>query len=90
MTHLPPFDTPLDRAAESVPRIGGRHWGSITLKNGLTKCDISFVACGHIHEREGVATVADTPCLNAGFRSAYNVTLEGDDVSIADVEPLEW
>ncbi|ADB62816.1 metallophosphoesterase (plasmid) [Haloterrigena turkmenica DSM 5511] len=88
LTHVPPFDTSLDRVAESVPRIGGRHWGSIALKNVLNECDISFVACGHVHEREGVATVADTPCLNAGFRSAYDVTLEGDDVSIVNTDPL--
>ncbi|MDS0477184.1 metallophosphoesterase [Natrinema sp. 1APR25-10V2] len=87
LTHVPPFDTSLDRVAESVPRIGGRHWGSIALKNVLADHDISFVACGHIHEREDVATVAGTPCLNAGFRSAYAVTLEEDDVSITDAEP---
>jgi len=86
LTHVPPFDTSLDRVAESVPRIGGRHWGSIALKNVLTEHELSFVACGHIHEREGVATVAGTPCLNAGFRSAYAVTLEEDAVSITDAE----
>ncbi|WP_254532874.1 metallophosphoesterase family protein [Natrinema gelatinilyticum] len=90
LTHVPPFDTSLDRITKSVPRIGGRHWGSIALKNVLIRHDISFVACGHIHEREGVETVAGTTCLNAGSRSAYAVTLEGEDVSITDVEsPVE-
>jgi len=87
ITHVPPFNTTLDRVAESVPRIGGRHWGSIALTNLLTDHDISFVACGHIHEAEGVETVAGTPCLNAGYRSAYDVTLENGDVSITDAEP---
>ena len=87
LTHVPPFNTTLDRVAESVPRIGGRHWGSIALTNLLTERDISFVACGHIHEAEGVDTVAGTTCLNAGYRSAYAVTLENGAVSISDAEP---
>ncbi|TMT85721.1 metallophosphoesterase [Haloterrigena sp. H1] len=87
LTHVPPFNTTLDRVAESVSRIGGRHWGSIALTNLLTEHDISFVACGHIHEADGVDTVAGTPCLNAGYRSAYDVTLENGDVSITDAEP---
>lgn len=87
LTHVPPFNTTLDQVAESVPRIGGRHWGSIALANILTEYDISFVACGHIHEAEGVETVAGTPCLNAGYRSAYDVTLENGNVSITHAEP---
>ncbi|MFA9415055.1 metallophosphoesterase [Natrinema sp. HArc-T2] len=87
LTHVPPFNTTLDRVADSVPRIGGRHWGSIALTNLLAEHDISFVACGHIHEAEGVEPVAGTPCLNAGYRSAYDVTLENGDVSITDAEP---
>ncbi|MFD1563849.1 metallophosphoesterase [Haloarchaeobius amylolyticus] len=87
LTHVPPFDTTLDRIDDAVPRIGGRHWGSIALTNLLTEYDVSFVACGHIHEGEGVDTVAGTPCLNAGYRSAYAVTLADGDVSITDAEP---
>jgi Icc-related predicted phosphoesterase len=86
VVHVPPFDTTLDRIADEVPRIGGRHWGSIALTNLLATRDVSFLACGHIHEGEGTATVAGTVCLNAGYRSAYEVTLEGDDVSVADAE----
>ena len=87
LTHVPPFDTTLDRIDDAVPRIGGRHWGSIALTNLLITHDVSFVACGHIHEGEGVDTVAGTPCLNAGYRSAYEVTIENGDVSITDAEP---
>ncbi len=88
LTHVPPFDTSIDRVAESVPQIGGRHWGSVALKNLLTAYEVSFVACGHIHECEGVATVAGTPCLNAGSRNAYDVRIEAGDISITEAEPL--
>lgn len=85
--HVPPFDTPLDRVEESVPRIGGRHWGSVALSNVLASHDVAFLACGHIHEGEGAATVAGTTCLNAGYRNAYSVTIEESGVELSRAEP---
>lgn len=86
VTHVPPFNTPLDRITESHPRLGGLHWGSLALRNYLQRTDIPFVVSGHVHEGEGTTSIAGTTCLNAGFRSAYQVTVE-DTVS---VDPVRW
>jgi Icc-related predicted phosphoesterase len=84
-THIPPYNTPLDRH-HSVGRreadLEGLHVGSIGLKLALRKHRPIAALSGHSHNGEyqsGVDGTAGRPhMLNVGFRGIVDVEFDGD------------
>ncbi|HDR53701.1 MAG TPA: YfcE family phosphodiesterase [archaeon] len=60
LTHVPPFDTKVDRLWT------GRHVGSPFLRSMVEEYQPDLVVSGHIHEARGVDRIGKTVVLNPG------------------------
>lgn len=79
LTHVPPFDTELDRLWT------GRHVGSSFLRSIIEEYQPEMVISGHIHESGGVDKIGKTLLLNPGALSdGYSAWLEFEK----DKEPV--
>lgn len=86
VSHLPPFDTPLDLITNSRSRLQGKHWGSIAIRHLLRHQPLSLCLSGHIHGSAGVETVEQTVAVNAGYRRAWLIDGLTDHPRVAEVD----
>jgi Icc-related predicted phosphoesterase len=61
VVHFPPLNTKLDEFAP------GKHGGSPTLRDWVTRNQPAYLFCGHIHETAGSSDrIGQTQCFNVG------------------------
>jgi uncharacterized protein len=61
VVHFPPLNTRLDEFAP------GKHAGSLTLREWVTRAQPAYLFCGHIHETAGRSDrIGQTHCFNVG------------------------
>ncbi len=61
VVHFPPLNTRLDEFAP------GKHCGSPTLREWVTRDQPAYLFCGHIHETAGRSDhIGQTQCINVG------------------------
>ena len=68
VSHTPPHGSAADA-------LGGRHVGSITVREYCLKAEPIAVSCGHIHEARSVSTLGRTLVVNAGPAKGGNAAL---------------
>ncbi len=68
VSHTPPHGTGADD-------LGGRHVGSVTVREYCLKEEPIAVLCGHIHEARSISRLGGTVVVNAGPAKAGNAAL---------------
>ena len=84
VSHAPPYGTRCDVA------VGGRHVGSIKVREFILRHQPVLSICGHIHESRAVDELGKTKVVNPGpfFRGYYAVaklTKEGAEVELKKI-----
>lgn len=86
VSHVPPFNTPIDVIREDGSPLQGHHWGSVAVRHALREHSPTLCLCGHIHGAAGVVEVDGTLCVNPGYRGAKTIDIGSESVDIDDVE----
>lgn len=86
VSHVPPFNTPVDVITEDCSPLQGHHWGSVAVRHALREHSPKLCLCGHIHGAAGVVDVDGTLCVNPGYRKAKTIDIDSQSVDVADVE----
>lgn len=77
VTHTPPINTGLDDAG------GGRHVGSIKVREFVEKHEPDLVLCGHVHEAKGQDGIGKTLIVNPGMlRNGHALIDLGEDIKV--------
>lgn len=86
VSHVPPFNTPVDVIREDRSPLQGNHWGSLAVRHALREYSLPLCLCGHIHGAPGVVGVDGTLCVNSGYREAKTVDIGTDSVEVGDTD----
>ncbi|MDY6777420.1 MAG: metallophosphoesterase [Candidatus Nanohaloarchaea archaeon] len=84
LSHSPPFNTELDQIDSPDNPKHGRHYGSIIVRELIDNMQPDMAISGHIHEGEGIDTLGDTTCINAGLRGTYRITIEDKNIRLEE------
>ncbi|MDJ0269216.1 MAG: metallophosphoesterase [Aigarchaeota archaeon] len=83
LSHTPPHGAEADH-------VGGRHVGSMAIREYVEKTAPILVSCGHIHEARSISKLEKTTVINAGpARNNYcaSIIIEGEEVK-AELQQL--
>jgi Icc-related predicted phosphoesterase len=77
VTHTPAIDTKVDDAG------GGRHVGSVKVREFVEKYQPDLVLCGHVHEARGQDMLGKTVMVNPGMlRNGHALIELGEDIKV--------
>lgn len=86
LSHNVPYNTSLDIVlAKESPRYG-EHYGSLVVRDIITKYQPLVNIGGHMHECRGTAKLGKTLCINTGFGSKVNTLLDIENGKIKRIE----
>ena len=76
LSHNVPFNTPIDKIVNKRSPKDGYHYGSLIARNLIEKHNPLICVGAHMHEHFGKCKLKKTVCMNAGFGSYVNTSLE--------------
>lgn len=86
VSHIPPFNTPIDVIQQEHSPLQGHHWGSVAVRHAVLEYSPTLCLCGHIHHAAGVVDIDGTLCVNPGYRAAKRIETTGSSIGVEDID----
>lgn len=86
LSHNVPFNTSLDKITNRQSPRYGEHYGSLIAKKVIEKYQPLLCIGGHMHEHFGMCKIKNTTCINAGFGSDINTSIELENWKIKKIK----